>query len=163
MPQLDFATFLPQLVWLAIAFGLLYWLMSRLVLPRVTEVIEARAQRIAADLDRAAALKGEAEKARAAFESALAEARAQAVALESAAENEAARIASQRQHEQAAALGERIKRAEAEVAAAKAAALGNVAAMASEVVRETTRRLIGVEVDAAEAAGAAAAALRERG
>ena len=162
MPQLHFDTFLPQLVWLAIAFGLLYWLMSKFVLPRVTEVIEARAQRIAGDLDRAAALKAEADKARGAFESALSDARAQAVALETAAEAEAARIASQRQHELAAALAERIKRAEADVAAAKTAALGNVAAMAGEIVRETTRRLINVEVAPAEASAAAAAALRER-
>jgi hypothetical protein len=34
--------------------------------------------------------------------------------------------------------------------------------MAADVVRETTRRLIGVEVAPAEAASAAAAALRER-
>ncbi len=162
MPQLEASTFLPQLVWLAITFGLLYWLMSRFVLPRVTEVIEARAQRIAGDLDRATALKSEADKARAAFDGALADARAQAVALETAAEAEAARIASQRQHEQGAALAERIKRAEAEVATAKAAAVANVAAMAAEVVRETTRRLINVEVAPAEAASAAAAVMRER-
>jgi len=59
-------------------------------------------------------------------------------------------------------LAERIKRAEAEVATAKAAAVGNVAAMAAEVVRETRGRLIGVEVAPAEAASAAAAAMRER-
>jgi F-type H+-transporting ATPase subunit b len=162
MPQLHFDTYLPQLVWLAISFVLLYWLMSRFVLPRVTEVIEARAQRISGDLDRAASLKTEAEKAKAAFEAALADARAQAQALEGAAVAEAAAIAARRQGEQAAALAERIKRAEAEVAAAKAVAVGNVAAMASEVVRETTRRLIGVEVAPAEATAAAAAAMRER-
>ena len=162
MPQLHLPDFLPQLVWLAITFGLLYWLMARVALPRVAEVIEARAQRIAGDLDRASALKSEAEKAREAFERALSEARAQAMALATAAEAEAAGIASQRQHEQAAALAERIKRAEAQVAAAKTAAVGNIAAMASEVVRDATRRLIGVEVAPAEAASAAAAAMRER-
>ena len=161
-PPFFIPNFLPQLVWLAIAFGLLYWVMSRFVLPRVAEVIEARAQRITGDLDRAAALKSEAEKARSAFEAALADARAQAVALETAAEAEAARIASQRQHEQAAALSERIKRAEVEVATAKAAAVANVAAMAAEVVRDVTRRLINVEVAPAEAASAAAAVMRER-
>jgi len=77
MPQLDIDTFLPQLVWLAITFGLLYWLMSSFVLPRVTEVIEARA---AAHRGRSRSRRGtevRGGEARAAFESALADARAQ--------------------------------------------------------------------------------------
>ena len=47
-PPLDPATFVPQLVWLAISFGLLYLLLKRVALPRVGEVIEERADRIRA-------------------------------------------------------------------------------------------------------------------
>lgn len=45
-PPLDADTFAPQLVWLALSFGLLYLLLKRIVLPRVSEVIEERGDRI---------------------------------------------------------------------------------------------------------------------
>ena len=72
MPQLEVSTFLPQLVWLAITFCLLYLLMARIGLPRVGGVIEARRRRIDDDLARAAQLKSEAEAVMAAYQQTLA-------------------------------------------------------------------------------------------
>ena len=68
MPQLDVSTFTPQLVWLAISFIALYLLMSRLALPRVDAIIEARRKRMDDDLARAAAIKAEAEAVIAAYQ-----------------------------------------------------------------------------------------------
>ena len=80
MPQLDISTFTPQLFWLAIWFVILYLLMAKLALPRVNRLIETRRQRREGDLARAAQLKADAEAASAAYQKALAEARAQAQA-----------------------------------------------------------------------------------
>ena len=78
MPQLDLATFTPQLVWLGITFILLYLVMWRVALPRIGEVLEERQNRIQHDLDEAGRLKGEAEQALADFETSLSEARSKA-------------------------------------------------------------------------------------
>ena len=65
MPQLDFSNPLTiaQVVWMAIIFGLLYYILARYMLPQVAEVVDGRAHRIAADLDSARAAKAQSDAA----------------------------------------------------------------------------------------------------
>ena len=63
MPQLDISTFVPQIFWLAVSFAVLYVLMSRVALPRMTAILEMRAGRIEGDLKEARRLKAEADAA----------------------------------------------------------------------------------------------------
>ena len=74
MPQLDVSTFPSQIFWLIICFSVLYYLLSRRALPRISETLEARQDRIAADLDQAQRLRREAEAALASYEEAMAKA-----------------------------------------------------------------------------------------
>lgn len=62
MPQLDFTTFIPQLFWLFLSLSFLYVTLSRIALPRISDVIEERNDTITDDLDEAKALSIEAEK-----------------------------------------------------------------------------------------------------
>ena len=80
MPQLNPLDWAPQLIWLVITFGILYLLMKRVALPKIGSVIEMRQGRIAGDLGEADKLRRETQEAIAAYEQALAEAGAAAVA-----------------------------------------------------------------------------------
>jgi F-type H+-transporting ATPase subunit b len=143
MPQLDVETFPSQMFWLAVTFILLYLLMSRVGLPRLSAAIEARRQRREDDLARAAQLKAEAEAANAAFQRAMAEARAQAQAAIKETTDRLAAEAAERQRATAAALAQQIDEAERRIAAAKQQALAEVRGIAVEVGRSVVEKLTG--------------------
>ncbi|MBI4183412.1 MAG: F0F1 ATP synthase subunit B' [Proteobacteria bacterium] len=162
MPQLDPSWFPPQLIWLAISFALLYLLMTRLALPRIGEVLETRQRRIDDNLDRAAEIKQEADRAIAAYEKALAEARAEAHAIMREAGARLAAEAQRRQAELSARLASEAKEAEARVGDAKAAALGEIRGVAAEVARAAAVRLAGIEPDAQTLVRAVEAVMKGR-
>ena len=78
LPQLDLSTYPSQIFWLAITFATLYAVMSTMVLPRLGGAIEERRDRIADDYDQAAEFRRQAQEAEAAYNKALADARAKA-------------------------------------------------------------------------------------
>ena len=162
MPQLDFATYPEQLVWLAITFIVLYLLMWKLGLPRVSSVIEARRKRIDDDLARANELKEQAETAMADYQRALAEARAQAQATVRERTDRFAAEAAERQRQVAAALSEQTKAAEQQIAAAKERAFAEIRDVAVEVARSVTEKLTGAAPDETTLAPAVDRAMAER-
>jgi len=149
MPQLNFADYPPQLIWLAITFVALYLIISRLALPRVGAALGARQAKLTEDLDRAEKLKAEAEATLAAYHKAIAEARAGSQAELKRAAADMAAEASRREAAFAAEIGARTKTAEDGIAAARAAALGDLRVAAGETARALVARLSGSEPDAA--------------
>jgi F-type H+-transporting ATPase subunit b len=143
MPQLDVETFPSQLFWLAVTFIILYILMSRVGLPRLTAAIDARRQRREDDLARAARLKTEAEAANAAFQRTMAEARAQAQAAIKETTDRLAAEAAERQRALAAALAQQIDEAERRISETKQQALADVRGIALDVGRAVVEKLTG--------------------
>jgi F-type H+-transporting ATPase subunit b len=162
MPQLDVHTFLPQLVWLAISFVILYVLMSAVALPKVKAAIEGRRHHLDGDLDRAAALKEEAEATLAAYQKTLAEARAAAQEVLRQTGETLAAEAAERQRQLSASLAEQVTAAEARIAAGKEQALGEIRGVAAEVGSAVVEKLTGTTPDHAVIAGAVGRALNGR-
>ena len=156
-PPFDPANIAPQLVWLAILFGALYLLMSRIALPRVAGILEQRAGRISSDIDQAHAMQQQADEAGAAYDSTLADAkgRAQALAAQTHArlsgESEAKRSALETE------LNAKLATAEATIEATKAQAMSNVGAIATDAASAIVGRLMGRPADTAAIAKAVAA------
>ena len=136
-------TFGGQLLWLAITFVVLYTLLSRLVLPRLSGIIENRRSMIARDLDDAAAMKSRAEEAGTAYEKALAEAkgRAQALAQETRAKLSAESDVKRKALE--ADLNARLADAEATISAKKTEAMSHVRGIARDTASAIVERLTG--------------------
>jgi F-type H+-transporting ATPase subunit b len=78
LPQLAVDTFASQIPWLLVTLVVLYLILSKVALPKIGGVIEERHDAIEDDLDRAADFKRKSEEAGAAYDKALADARAQA-------------------------------------------------------------------------------------
>jgi F-type H+-transporting ATPase subunit b len=78
MPQLDFSTFSNQIFWLVITLVVIYFVLSRIALPRIGGALADRAGTITNDLAEAEDLKSQALAAEQAYEKALADARAEA-------------------------------------------------------------------------------------
>ena len=162
MPQLDPQFFAPQLIWLVITFALLYLLMAKVALPKVGKVLDERRARIEGDLETAKRLKSEADTVIAAYERALAEARADAQASLRTATDRLAVAAAEQQRLVSARLVEEVAAAERRIAASKTAALADLRDVAVGVARDAVAKLIGVEPDEARAAAAVDGVLKER-
>ena len=162
MPQLDFATYPQQLVWLAITFIVLYLLMSKLGLPRVRSVIDARRKRIDDDLARAEEIKNQAEAAMAAYQRTLADARAQAqTTIRERTERFAAEAAEQ-QRQLAEALKKQTSEAEQQIIAAKDRAFSDIRTVAVDVARSITEKLTGAAAEQGKLGSAVDRVLAER-
>ncbi len=162
LPQLDFATFPPQLIWLAITFIVLYVLMSRVALPRISQVLEERQHKIEDNLKKAETLKEEAEAAAEAYEKALAEARAEAHGIMLETHNRIAEEAAKKQAELGAELEAEIKAAEARILDAKNAAMAGLSEVATEVAISAAEKVSGESLSEADVAKVITAVMEER-
>lgn len=156
-PPFDPATFPSQLLWLAITFGALYLLMSKVALPRIGGILEDRNGLIDADLAAADASRQKTDAAIAAYEKALAEAKskAQGIATETRDQIQADLAAKRSAVE--ADLTAKVTAAEQRISATKAEALTHVDEIASETAQTVVSQLVGdVPADSVRAAVAKA-------
>jgi F-type H+-transporting ATPase subunit b len=118
MPQLDPTTFGNQIFWLVVTLVVIWWVLSRIALPRIGAVLAERAGTITNDLAAAEELSLKVKEAEAAYDKALAEARI-----------EAGRIVGEAREAIKTDLAEASARADAEIAAKTAESEKSIAAI----------------------------------
>ena len=153
MPQLDFATFPNQILWLVVTLVVIYFVLSRVALPRIGGVLAERAGTITNDIAAAEELKSRAQDAEDAYNKALADARA-----------EAQKIAAKTKAEIQAQLDKELEKADAEIAARAAESEKAIAEIrdsatqsVAEVARDTAAEIVsalGGNADATDLASA---------
>lgn len=159
MPQLDFSTFPNQIFWLIVTLVVIYYVLSRIALPRIGAVLAERRGTITNDLAMAEELKLRAQQAEEAYNKALADARA-----------EAHKIIAEAKAEIQEDLNAAIAKADAEIAAKAAESEGRIEEIresalenVTEVARATAREIVealGQSTDAASVESAVAARLK---
>lgn len=135
MPQLDVSTFGNQIFWLLVTLAVIYWVLSRIALPRIAAVLANRQGAITTDLMAAEDLKLKAREAEAAYEQALTTAR-----------NEAQKIVETNRLAMQADLDAAIVEADKRIAARGAESekrLNDIHASALENAREVARDVTG--------------------
>ena len=155
-PPFDSTHFSSQLIWLALVFGALYLLMSRVALPRVAGILKDRGDKISGDLDAAKAAQAKAEAAGADLEKTLAEAKAKAQAMgqdahqKLAAETEATRKTLEGE------LNAKLAAADAQIAETKAKAMASVETVAKDAAAAIVEHITGKPADPQKIAAALA-------
>lgn len=140
MPQLDFSTFPNQIFWLVVTLIVMYFILSRVALPRIGSVLAERSGTITNDIAAAEDLKQKAVEAEEAYDKALADARA-----------EASRIVDETKSKIQGELDAAIAEADAEIAARSAESEKAIAAIrdsakedAATVAKDIAKDIVGV-------------------
>lgn len=146
LPQMNVDYFPTQLFWLALTFLGLWFVLSKIALPRVGDVIAERKDRITRDIEAAGRLKSDTDKALADYEKALSDARSNASGIAKqtreklSAETDAEKGRIEKQ------IAAKLQEAETRIAATKTKALTAVNDIAAETARAVVAKLVGHDV-----------------
>lgn len=138
MPQLNFDHWGNQIFWLLITLAVIYFVLSRIALPRIAAVLAERQGTITNDLAKAEELKRQAGEAEQAYDKALADARAEAQTIIAEAKADIASELQDATDKADAEIAARTAESEKAIADIRAGALDNV----KEVARETAEALV---------------------
>ncbi|MEQ9695319.1 F0F1 ATP synthase subunit B' [Shimia sp. SDUM112013] len=149
MPQLDFSNWGNQIFWLLITLVVIYFVLSRIALPRIAAVLAERQGTITNDIAAAEELKAKAVEAEEAYNKALADARAEAqnIVAEAKAEIQADLDAATAKAD--AEIAAKAAESEKAIAEIRAGALESVKVVATETAAEIVSALGGKADDSA--------------
>jgi len=159
-PPFQKDTFASQLVSLLIAFVALYVIVSRIALPRVGGVIDARQNAVDGDLAAAQRLKDESDAALKAYEAELAAARSRAQAIGTETRDRLNATAEAERKALEDQLATKLAAAEKTIAETRESAMSNVRGIASDAASAIVQQLTGKKPDAKSLKSALDASLK---
>ncbi|MDR1827461.1 MAG: ATP F0F1 synthase subunit B [Methylobacteriaceae bacterium] len=161
-PPFKTETFAGQIVWLAISFGLLVYLMNKFVIPRIDGIIVHRKGIISDDLQEATRLKQDADKEQAVYEASLSTAKHDAGRIVQSAYEEQQEWLQAEQKQLDGVLQGKLEQAVKQITARRDDAVKEVNNAASATAAEIVVRLIGRNPSADVLAEAARTALEPK-
>lgn len=147
LPQFNAVFFPSQVFWLTVCFGALYFLMARVALPRIADVLSERQRRLDDDLDRATQIKAEIVVVIRAYEQALVDAHTQARVVLQQEQDGTSRLLQEHHRALTKRIAIEIKNGERHVAIAKQVALEEVKEASAEVAEAIVICLVGLTLE----------------
>lgn len=159
MPQLDFSTFPNQIFWLLVTLVVIYFVLSRIALPRIGSVLADRKGTITNDLAAAEELKQKAVGAEKAYNDALVSARAEAGKIVAAAKADIQKDLDKALAKADAEISAKSAESEKRIGEIRAGAVAAVTEVANDTAKELVAAL-GGKADAKSITAAVTAALK---
>lgn len=163
LPQLDITTWPNQLLWLAITFTVGYFLMAKVITPRISIVLDTRRQLVADDLKRAKIADAEAKQMKQAYEDELEAARTAAAESASKAMVQAKAQAETAESDLSAKLAKKTKASETKLAKMRDEAMSNINDLAKELTLDAVSNITGMKVTKTDADKALKKVLKQSG
>lgn len=146
MPQLCGEWVGNQVFWLILALIAIYFVLTRIALPRIAAILAERQGTITNDIAKSEELKREADEAEKAYEKALADARTEAQKIAEETREEIRAQVAEAQERADARIAEKTAESEKQIEEIRASAMANVEAVAKETA-EALVAALGVSAD----------------
>ena len=160
MPQLAQLPeiFWSQLFWLAVVFGIIFFVVGRGMVPKIQSTMDLRDQRIAQDLADAEAARVEADRMEASYRERMDASRFDAMKLTAAAKSEVAKAIEKKIAKADAANQAKLDKASQKIRTARESARAEILAAAAEMTQDVADKVAGLKVGKDEALKAVEAA-----
>jgi len=145
MPQMVLTDYPPQIIWLVIAFILLYFLMTKVALPRVAEILDKRDRTVNDNIKEAEKLKKDAEEAAVKYTKIIDDAQINADNILKETTKQITREIKEKNEVFLEDLKKKERESEKRIEKARGEAMSHVNAVSMQITEQITKVLIGEE------------------
>ena len=147
MPQLNPEFWISQIFWLTLTFGILYVVLSKLILPKISANLESRKSQISDNIEAADKQREESEAKLREYEEIVSKSKIEAKKIFNQAREKALKDIGQKTEVLDKQIDEEIKKVEDEINQLRKEAPAKINKIAIETASELTQKLIGAEVN----------------
>ena len=147
MPQLNPEFWISQIFWLTLTFGILYIVLSKLILPKISSNLELRKSQIQDNIEAADKQRESSETKLKEYENIVLKSKLEAKNILGEAKENAMKEINAKKDTLDKQIDEEIKKAEKEISVLKKSAPDKISKIARETTSEILKKLIGAEIN----------------
>ena len=147
MPQLNPEFWISQIFWLTLTFGILYIVLSKLILPKISSNLELRKSQIQDNIEAADKQRESSETKLKEYENIVLKSKLEAKNILGEAKENALKEINAKKDTLDKQIDEEIKKAEKEISVLKKSAPDKISKIARETTSEILKKLIGAEIN----------------